>query len=73
MSQFIGNKDDWNAMKPKIQEISIYCTIGTIMFALSSLLYLTQDPSKLVYFLVLTSSTALGLAFWALTVAAISK
>ncbi len=73
MGQFVGDKDDWNKLKPRIMEITIYVTTGIIAFAIASILYLTQDSSKIVYFMIILGSLSLGLSFWAVTVSAISR
>lgn len=73
MSQYLGSKDDWNDLKPKVLEVSLYTIFGTIAFGIASIMFMIQTPSKAVYFAIIISVIALGLAFASLTVASISR
>lgn len=73
MSQFLGSKDDWNDLKPKVLEVSLYTIFGTIAFGVASIIFMVQNPSKAIYFSMIVSTIALGLAFASLAVASISR
>jgi hypothetical protein len=73
ISAFAGDKEDWNALKPKITEILVYVLIGIFAFAVAALMYFVQDPRKAIYFSIIVSCVALGLAFSALAVACITR
>jgi hypothetical protein len=73
MSKFLGSKDDWNVLKPQIIQITVLVIIGMLAFGIASVMYFTQDASKAIYFSIVVSTIALGLAFMSLSVAAISR
>ena len=73
MSNFVGSKDDWNTLKPQLTKIIILVMIGIFAFVIASLIYFIQDPQKSIYFTIIISGLSLGLAFMALSVAAISR
>lgn len=73
MQSFVGSKDDWNQLKPQLTKITILVTLGMIAFAIASVIYFTQNPAKSIYFTIVVSTIALGLAFMSLSVAAISR
>jgi hypothetical protein len=73
MQSFVGSKDDWNQLKPQLTKITILVTLGMIAFAIASVIYFTQNPAKSIYFTIVISTIALGLAFMSLSVAAISR
>ena len=73
MSNFVGSKDDWNILKPQLTKIIILVMIGIFAFVIASLMFFIQDPQKSIYFTIVISGLSLGLAFMALSVAAISR
>ena len=72
-SQFLGNNDDWNTLKPRITQISILVTIGIVLFWLGSVLYISTSDVLSIYFCLTVACLALGLGFWAVIVASITK
>jgi hypothetical protein len=73
MSNFIGSKDDWNALKSQITKVIVIVMIGTIAFIVASLMFFVQDPNKSIYFTIIVSGLSLGLAFASMSIAAISR
>jgi hypothetical protein len=73
MTNFLGSKDDWNDLKPKITEISLYVIFGTLAFVVASLMFFIQNPNMAIYFSIIVSCIALGLAFASLAVGSISR
>lgn len=73
MSQFLGSKDQWNEIQPKILEVCLYTIFGTIAFAIATLIYMVQKPTYAVYFSIIVSCLAVGFSFAALAVASISR
>lgn len=73
MSQFLGSKDDWNDIKPKVMEISLYTFFGTVAFAVATLVYMVSRETFAIYFSIIVSCLALGIAFASLAVASISR
>ena len=73
LSNFAGSRDDWNQLKPQITKIWILVIIGTFGLTVAALLYFVQDPAKTMYFMIVMTCLAFGLAFSALSVAAISR
>lgn len=73
ISNFVGSKDDWNAIKPQITKIWILTLIGSLCLFIASALYVLQDPHKTMYFLLGISCLSLGLSYSALAISAISK
>jgi len=72
-SQFLGNNDDWNTLKPKITQISIIVTVGILLFWIGSILYISTSDALSIYFCLTLSCLALGLGFWAVVVATITR
>ncbi|NBR60490.1 hypothetical protein EB118_25380 [bacterium] len=72
-SQFLGNNDDWNTLKPRITQISIIVTVGIILFWLGSVLYISTSDVLSIYFCLTIACLSLGLGFWAVIVASITK
>lgn len=72
-SQFLGNNDDWNTLKPKITQISIIVTVGIILFWLGSVLYISTSDVLSIYFCLTIACLSLGLGFWAVIVASITR
>jgi len=73
MSNFIGSKDDWNIIKPQLTKIWGLTLGGTVALMIASFLYFIQDPSKMIYFILLLTCLTLGLSFSAMAIAAISR
>ena len=73
MTQFLGSKDDWNDLKPKITEIILYIIFGVIAFTIASLFYYVQNPPATAYFTLIVACMSLGFSYAALAVAAISR
>lgn len=73
MSNFVGSKDDWNDLKPKIMQVVLLTVFGTIAFAIASILFFVQYPGYSVYFSMIAACIAIGLSFAALAVAGISR
>lgn len=73
MSNFVGSKDDWNLIKPQITKVMILTLIGTFGLSVATLLYYIQDPTKIMYFVLIITCLSLGLSFSSLAVAAISR
>jgi hypothetical protein len=73
MSNFIGSKDDWNALKSQITKVIIFVMIGTIAFIVASLMFFMQDPNKSIYFTIIVSGLSMGLAFASMAIASISR
>ena len=73
MTQFLGSKDDWNDLKPKITEIILYIIFGVIAFTIASLMYYIQNPPATAYFTLIVACMSLGFSYAALAVAAISR
>lgn len=72
-SQFLGNNDDWNTLKPKITQISIIVTVGILLFWIGSILYISTSDALSIYFSITLSCLALGLGFWGVVVASITR
>jgi hypothetical protein len=73
MSNFIGSKDDWNIIKPQLTKIWGLTLGGTVALMIASFLYFVQDPTRMIYFILLITCLTLGLSFSALAIAAISR
>ena len=72
-SQFLGNNDDWNTLKPRITQISILVTVGIVLFWLGSMLYISTSDVLSIYFCLTVACLSLGLGFWAVIVASITR
>lgn len=73
MSQFLGSKDDWNELKPKVTEIIIYIIVGMVAFTITSIAYFVQNETSSIYFAIVMSCVAISLSFGAMAIAAISR
>lgn len=73
MSNFVGSKDDWNDLKPKIMQVVLLTVFGTVAFAIATVLFFVQNPGLSVYFALIASCLAVGLSFASLAVAGISR
>ena len=73
MTNFVGSKDDWNDLKPKIMQVVLLTVFGTVAFAIATILFCIQNPSMSVYFALIVSCIAIGLSFASLAVAGISR
>jgi len=73
MSNTVGSNDTWNQIQPQVTKIVVMVLLGITGFIIASLAFYIQDPSKAVYFTIIVSGLSLGLAFIALSVAAISR
>lgn len=72
-SKFLGNSDDWNTLKPKITQISIIVTVGILLFWIGSILYISTSDMLSIYFCLTISCLALGLGFWSVVIASITR
>lgn len=73
-AKFVGRKDDWNQIQSEVTKILIYTIIGTICFTIASLIFYSQrKDGDIMYFVIPVSCMALGLAYSALAVSAISR
>lgn len=72
-SEYIGSKDTWIDIQPKITRILFYIMLGTICFTVAMLLFLTKFPDKAVYICIIMACIAIGLSYCALAIAAIAK
>jgi hypothetical protein len=73
MSNFIGSKDDWNIIKPQLSKIWGLTLGGTVALMIASFLYFVQDPTRMIYFILILTCVTLGLSFSAMAIAAISR
>ena len=73
VSNFIGSKDDWNIIKPQLTKIWGLTLGGTVALMIASFLYFVQDPSRMIYFILILTCLTLGLSFSAMAIAAISR
>jgi hypothetical protein len=73
VSNFVGSKDDWNIIKPQITKIWGLTLGGTVALMIASFLYFVQDPSRMIYFILVLTCLTLGLSFSAMAIAAISR
>jgi hypothetical protein len=73
MSKFLGSKDDWNELKPKMTQIGLLIVIGVVAFAVMSTMYFVQNPLSAAYFSIVISCLSMGLAYASLAYAAISR
>lgn len=73
VSNFIGSKDDWNIIKPQLTKIWGLTLGGTVALMIASFLYFIQDPTKMIYFILILTCLTLGLSFSAMAIAAISR
>jgi hypothetical protein len=73
VSNFIGSKDDWNIIKPQLTKIWGLTLGGTFALMIASFLYFVQDPTRMIYFILVLTCLTLGLSFSAMAIAAISR
>ena len=73
MSNFIGSKDDWNDLKPKVLQIGLLTVFGTIAFGVASIMYMVQNETFAIYFSMIVATLSLGIAFAGLAIASISR
>ncbi len=73
VSNFIGSKDDWNIIKPQLTKIWGLTLGGTVALMIATFLYFVQDPSRMIYFILVLTCLTLGLSFSAMAIAAISR
>lgn len=72
-SQFAGDVDNWQALKPKIIELMTAAILGIIAIVVAVLLYFAQDVKLSMTFATVVSLVALVLAYTALGVAVITR
>lgn len=72
-SNFLGNNDDWNTLKPRITQISIIVTVGILLFWIGSILYISTSDTLSIYFSITLSCLALGMGFWGVVVSSITR
>lgn len=73
LSNYLGNNDDWNSLKPKITQISILITVGIILFWLGTIIYLTVNDTYSIYFIATISCLALAMSLWGVVVSTITR
>lgn len=72
-SKYIGGKDDWNTIRPRIITIIGLSIGGALALGLAALMYFIANQQKAVYFQIIVTSLAMGMAYAALAVASISR
>jgi len=70
---FLGNSDHWNDIAQKAGAMIGLSCAGTLVFAVSSYFFFSIEPKYSQYFMIITSSLALGLAYTAIVISAMSK
>jgi hypothetical protein len=70
-SQFIGDAEIWNTLKPQITKILLSCMVGTAFLMIGAFLYFLQDQTYMMYFLLFLTFTTLALSYASLAIAAI--
>jgi hypothetical protein len=73
MSQFAGDVDNWNELKPKITQVITMSVFAIIAGGFAIFTYIVQDPAKSIYFALGMSLVALVLAYTAIGVACITR
>lgn len=73
MSQFAGDVDNWNELKPKISQVITMSVFAIIAGGFAMITYVIQDPSKAIYFSLGMALVALVLAYTAVGVACITR
>ncbi len=68
-----GGTDHWVNIQSQVMGILAQVIIGTILFMMGALGYFFQEPTKAVYFGIVVSCIALGIAYGALAVAVITR
>ncbi len=68
-----GGSDHWVNIQSQVQGVLVWVIIATVLFMIGALGYFIQDPMKAVYFSIVTSCIALGIAYGALSVSVISR
>lgn len=68
-----GGSDHWVNIQSQVQSVLVWVIIATALFMIGSLGYFLQDPVRAVYFSIVVSCIALGVAYGALSVAVISR
>lgn len=72
-SKYIGGKDDWNTIRPRITTIIGLSIGGALALGLAALMYFMANQEKAIYFQIIVTSLAMGMAYAALAVASISR
>lgn len=72
-SQFAGDVDNWQTLKPKVAEIMMSAVLGIVAIVLASWLYFSQDVKLSITFATIVSLVAVVLAYTALGVAVITR
>ena len=67
------DKDHGLATMNKIGPLIGICLAGVLIFTVTSAFYFHVDPTSSQYFTIITSSLALGLAYTAVVIAAMTK
>ena len=72
-SQFAGDVDNWQSLKPKIAEIMMASIMGIVSIVVVAWLYFSQDVKLSITFATIVSLVAVVLAYTALGVAVITR
>lgn len=71
-SDFIGNTENWRAIKPQIKKIWWSSAVGAAILFIGMFLFVLQFEKTSVVFILLISCIAIALSFSAISVSAIS-
>ena len=72
-SQFAGDVDNWQSLKPKVAEIMMSAILGIVAIVVAAWLYFSQDVKLSITFATIVSLVAVVLAYTALGVAVITR
>lgn len=72
-AQYIGGKDDWATITPRITVITGLSIGGALALGLAALMYFTSNPERAIYFQIVVTSLAMGMAYAAMAIATISR
>ena len=71
-SDLIGDTENWRAIKPKIKSIWFQSAIGAVILFIGMFIYVIQDQTKSVVFILIISCISLALSFASISMSAIS-
>ena len=72
-SSALGSENTWEKIKREVMtKVWPLTIVGTLCLFVTSAIYILQDPNKTMYFLLVLSCLAVGLAYSALVISVIS-
>jgi len=72
-SQFAGDVDNWQSLKPKIIEVMSAAGLGVVAIVLAIWLYFSQDVKLSITFATMIALVALVLSYTAIGIAVITR